>query len=90
VKNQLLRQALDEGSTALVNRLYFTPDRVANRRGDSDQVLHMDYEKIKRVTQTPNLFVLTTRRNRLIPLDKAGFRNGGPEDFLALMAEKVK
>ncbi len=88
VKNQLLRQALDEGAAELVNRLWFTPENVANRRGDSDQLLHMEYKKIKRVSETRRLILLTTRRNRVIPLDKNGFANGTAEDLYKLLAVK--
>ena len=88
VKNQLLRQALDDGAEALVNRLYFTEENVGNRRGDSAQVLHMDYGKIRRVTETERLIVLTTRTKRLIPLDKSGFENGTAEDLKALLQAK--
>lgn len=88
VKNQLLRQALEDGAEELVNRLYFTQENVGNRRGDSDQVLHMDYSKIKRFSETDRLFVLTTQANRLIPLDKVGFTNGTAEDLKALLQIK--
>ena len=90
VKNQLQRQALEEGAEALENRLWFTPENVANRRGEGDQLLHMPYENIKRVTETEHLIVLTTRRNRLIPLDKAGFTNGTAEDLYRLLEDKCK
>ena len=88
VKNQLLRQALEDGAEALENRLWFTPENVANRRGEGDQLLHMPYENIKAVTETERLIVLTTRRNRLIPLDKAGFTNGTAEDLYRLLEDK--
>lgn len=90
VKNQLTRQALEDGAEALENRLWFTPENVANRRGEGDQLLHMPYENIKRVTETEHLIVLTTRRNRLIPLDKAGFANGSAEDLYRLLESKCK
>lgn len=89
VKNQLLRQAVDEGSTALENRLWFTEENVANRRGDSDELRHMDYGKIKRVYETRRLILLTTRRRRVIPLDKKGFSNGTAEDLYRLLAVKA-
>ena len=88
VKNQLLRQALDEGAAALKNRLWFTEENVANRRGDSPELRHMDYKKIKRVSETRRLILLTTRRNRVIPLDKKGFENGSAEDLFRLLAVK--
>ncbi|MBO4418924.1 MAG: YcxB family protein [Oscillospiraceae bacterium] len=88
VKNQLLRQLRDDGAAELENRLYFTQESVANRRGDSAQVLHMDYGKIRRVTETERLIVLTTRTRRLIPLDKSGFENGTVEDLNALLQAK--
>lgn len=88
VKNQLLRQAMDDGAAELVNRLYFTQENVANRRGDGDLLLHMDYGRIKRVTETHRLIVLTTKANHLIPLDKAGFENGDAEDLKKLLAAK--
>lgn len=89
VKNQLTRQALDDGSAALENRLYFTAENVANRRGEGEQLLHMPYENIKRVSETRRLILLTTRRNRVIPLDKRGFSNGGPAELYRLLAEKA-
>lgn len=89
VKQLLINQALSEGSTALPNRLYFTDANVANRRGSSRRVLHMGYDRIKRISETPRLIVLTTRRRHLIPLDKAGFENGTPEDLWKLMAHKA-
>ena len=88
VKNQLLRQAVEDGARELVNRIYFTEANVANRRGDSDLVLHMDYGKLKGVTETDHLIVLTTKANRLISLDKQGFENGTAEDLLTLLQEK--
>jgi len=88
VKNQLLRQATDEGTVALENRLWFTPENVANRRGEGDELRHMDYKKIKRVSETKNLILLTTRRNRLISLDKKGFENGTAEDLYRLLDRK--
>jgi hypothetical protein len=89
VKNQLLRQAMDDGAEALVNRLWFTEESVANLRGESDLVLHMSYDKIKRLTETPRLLVITTRSNRLIPLDRRGFENGAEEDLCRLMERKA-
>lgn len=89
VKNQLLRQALDEGSTALENRLWFTEENVANRRGESDELRHMDYQKIKRVSETERLIVISTRSRSLIPLDKSGFENGGPEELFRLLKRKA-
>lgn len=88
VKNQLRRQAVDDGAEELVNRLYFTEENIGNRRGDSDLVLHMDYGKLKRITETPNLIVLTTKANRLISLDKTGFENGTAEDLKKLLQNK--
>ena len=89
VKNQLLRQAVDEGSTALTNRLWFTERNVANRRGEGEEIRHMAYDQIKRVSETPELILLTTRRNRLISLDKQGFENGTAEDLYELLARKA-
>ena len=88
VKNQLLRQALDDGTTELTNRLWFTEENVANRRGEGDEIRHMEYKKIKRVSETKNLILLTTRRNRLISLDKKGFENGTAEDLYRLLDAK--
>ena len=89
VKNQLLRQAMDEGSTALENRLWFTEENVANRRGESDELRHMEYKKIKRISETRRLILLTTRRNRVIPLDKQGFSNGDAGDLYKLLSVKA-
>ena len=89
VKNQLLRQAMDDGTTELTNRIWFTQENVANLRGDGDELRHMDYKKIKRISETRNLILLTTRRNRLISLDKKGFENGTAEDLYRLLAEKA-
>ena len=89
VKNQLARQAVEDGQAALVNRIYFTEANVANRRGEGDLVLHMGYEKLKRLSETPRLLILTTRSNRLIPLDKRGFANGTAEDLKKLLARKA-
>lgn len=89
VKNQLLRQAVDDGTTELRNRLWFTEENVANRRGDAEEIRHMEYKKIKRVTETRRLIILTTRRNRLIPLDRSGFENGTEEDFRKLLAART-
>lgn len=79
---------VEDGTLELENRLYFTQENVANRRGKRRDTLHMGYDKIKRVFETPRLIVLTTRRNRLIPLDKAGFANGGPEELYRLLTRK--
>lgn len=89
VKNQLTRQILEDGIDRLENRLYFTDENVANRRGQGDTLLHMDYSKIKRVSGTPRLILLTTRANRIIPLDRAGFSGGTAEDLLRLLREKA-
>ena len=89
VKNQLMHQAMDDGQAALENRLWFTEENVANRRGEGGQVLHMPYGRIKRLTETPRLLILTTRSNRLIPLDKQGFENGSAEDLKKLLRRKV-
>lgn len=48
----------------------------------------MDYKKTKRVSETRRLILLTTRRNRVIPLDKKGFENGSAEDLFRLLAVK--
>lgn len=88
VKNQLLRQAMDDGTTELTNRLWFTEENVANLRGEGGELRHMDYKKIKRVSETKNLILLTTRRNRLISLDKKGFENGTAEDLYRLLEAK--
>ena len=88
VHDQLVKQAVEDGTLELENRLYFTQENVANRRGKRRDTLHMGYDKIKRVFETPRLIVLTTRRNRLIPLDKAGFANGGPEELYRLLTRK--
>lgn len=89
VKQLHLRQALEDGTLALTNRLWFTDENVANRRGDSERVLHMGYDRIKRVSETGRLIVITTRTNHLVPLDKAGFENGGAEDFYRLIERKA-
>lgn len=89
VKTQITRQALEDGTDALENRLYFTEENVANRRGEGDLILHMPYENITRVSETRRLILLTTRRRRLIPLDKHGFANGGPEELYRLLAVKA-
>ena len=89
VKNQLTRQALEDGAAELENRLWFREENIANRRGEGDQLLHMGYDKVKRLAETRRLIVITTRRNRLIPLDKEGFQNGGPAEFWGLMARKA-
>ena len=88
VKNQILRQALNDGATAPENLLYFKAENIANRRGDAQELLHMPYEKIKRVTESRRLIVLTTRSKNLIPLDKSGFACGTAEDLWQLLAEK--
>lgn len=88
VKNQLLRQAMDDGTTELTNRLWFTEENVANRRGDGEEIRHMEYKKLKRISETRRLILLTTRRNRLIPLDKKGFENGTAEDLYRLLDQK--
>ena len=89
VRNQLTRQILEDGTDRLENRLYFTEENVANRRGQGDALLHMDYSKIKRVSGTKRLILLTTRANRVIPLDRAGFSGGTAEDLLRLLREKA-
>lgn len=89
VKNQITRQAMDDGTLALENRLWFKDENVANRRGEQEQILHMPYANIRRVTETSRLFVITTKHNRLIPLDKAGFADGTAEDFRRRIAEKT-
>ena len=89
IHDQILRQVLEDGTDALTNRLWFTEANVANRRGNRRDVLHMSYDRIKRVYETRRLIVLTTRRNRLIPLDKAGFENGSAEDLYRLLAVKA-
>lgn len=89
VKNQLRRQAMDDGAAELENRLWFTEENVANRRGESDELRHMDYQKIKRVSETERLIVISTRSRSLIPLDKSGFENGGPEELYRLLRRKA-
>lgn len=88
VKNQLMRQILDDGTRELTNRLWFTEENVANLRGEGDELRHMDYDKVKRVSESQNLILLTTRRNRLISLDKQGFANGTAEDLYRLLERK--
>lgn len=89
VRNQLTRQALEDGTVAMENRLYFKAENVANRRGEAEELLHMPYENIKRVIEARRLIVIATRKKNLIPLDKAGFENGSPEDFWRLLGEKA-
>ena len=43
---------------------------MANRRGDSPELRHMDYKKIKRVTETRRLILLTTRATGSFPWTK--------------------
>ena len=89
VKNQLRRQAADDGTLALENRLYFREENVANRRGEGDLLLHMPYGKIRRAAADGRLIVLTTKSKNTIPLDRGGFFNGTEEDFWALLAKKA-
>ena len=88
VENQLVRQAVDEGTLAPETWLYFKEENIARRRGEAEELLHMPYGNIKRLLETDRLLVIATRRRRLIPLDKAGFENGTAADFLRLIAEK--
>lgn len=89
VKRQLLRQARDDGTLSLENYLYFKPENVANRRGEAEELLHMPYDRVKRVTSSDGLIVITTRRKNLIPLDPDGFFNGTEADFWRLMRTKA-
>ena len=89
VKNQLLRQASDYGTLELENRLYFKAENVANRRGEAEELLHMPYDRLKRIVAGERLIVLITKRKNAIPLDRDGFENGTAEDLLRLLAEKA-
>lgn len=89
VKNQLTRVAVDEGTLAPEDTLWFKDENVARRRGEQGEILHMPYGNIRRVFETRRLFVITTKHNRLIPLDKKGFADGTAEDFCRLIAEKT-
>ena len=62
---------------------------MANLRGEGDELRHMDYGKIKRISETRRLILLTTRRNRVIPLDKKGFSNGDSGELYKLLALKA-
>ena len=89
VKNQLLRQARDDGSLQVENRLFFTEQSVANLRGEAEEPLHMSYRKIKRVFADGGLIVIQTRSKNNIPLDRKGFSNGTEEDFWRLIRRKA-
>ena len=88
VRNQLTRQARDDGSAALENWLYFQEENIANRRGEAEELLHMPYTKIRLLLETRRLYVLKTKSKNLIPLDKSGFTNGTGDDFRKLLARK--
>lgn len=89
VKAQLLRYARDEGSLYVEDLLYFREENVARRRGEEGELLHMPYEKIRKVVESRDLFVIRTKSKNLIPLDKDGFENGDAEDFRRILAEKA-
>lgn len=89
VKNQLQRQAVDDGTLTLENRLYFREENVANRRGESDQLLHMPYSRIRSAAADGRLIVLTTKSKNTIPLDREGFANGTEEEFWRLLRTKA-
>ena len=83
VKKQILHYATIDGYRD--NEIFFFPANVGNRRGE--EILHMDYGRIKRVNESARYIVLTTGGSNLIPLDKTRFENGGPEDFWRLLAQ---
>ncbi len=85
VKNQLLRQARDDGTLTLENRLFFREENVANLRGEADEPLHMPWSKIKSAAASGRLIVLTTKSKNVIPLDRKGFSEGTEEDFWRLL-----
>lgn len=89
VKNQLIRQGTDYGTLELENWLYFKDENIANRRGEAEELLHMPYEKIRKVIEGRELIVLVTKSRNSIPLDRRGFTNGTAEDLLRLLAEKA-
>jgi hypothetical protein len=49
----------------------------------------MPYEKIKKVVESRDLFVIRTKSKNLIPLAKNGFENGDPADFRRIITEKA-
>ncbi|MCR5552421.1 MAG: YcxB family protein [Oscillospiraceae bacterium] len=89
VKNQLIRQGTDYGTPELENWLYFKEENVANRRGEAEELLHMPYDKLRRIIVGERLIVLVTKSRNSIPLDRAGFENGSAEDLLRLLARKA-
>lgn len=89
VKNRMVRLALDEGAEELENILYFKDENIANRRGEAETLLHMPYRKVKRLTESDRLIVITTRSRHLVPLDRQGFANGDEADFWRLITQKA-
>ncbi len=89
VKNRMVRLALDEGAEELENLLYFKEENIANRRGEAETLLHMPYRKVKRLTESRRLIVITTKSRHLVPLDRQGFENGDEADFWRLIRRKA-
>ena len=89
VRAQLLRYARDERHMNEPDILYFGDKNVARRRGEDGELLHMPYEKIKKVVESRDLFVIRTKSKNLIPLAKNGFENGDSADFRRIITEKA-
>lgn len=89
VKNRMLRLAIDDGVEELENILYFKDENIANRRGEAETLLHMPYGKVKRLTESERLIVITTKSRHLVPLDRNGFENGTEADFWTRITYKA-
>lgn len=89
VRNRMINLALNDGVDEVENYLYFKQENIANRRGDAERLLHMPYKKVKRLTESDRLIVITTKSRHAVPLDRQGFQNGTEEDFWRLIAEKA-
>ncbi len=66
----------------------FGPEELSLRVSYSDDLLRLPYKSLRRVLETKDLLILTTKARLSYPLDPVRFVNGSQEDFWRLMKEK--
>lgn len=64
--------------------LMFCSDKITMERSDSGRV-HIDYSRIRKITQADGLYLLWLEKTMILPVDKNGFEKGTAEEFEAFI-----
>lgn len=87
--NQTYRRSLiTNGGREMHNELLFYEDEFVDRNLDTGNAITYRYDTIRRIFETPNLYVLMLGEGLGLMADKASLSGGSQQEFAAFLLEK--